>query len=479
MEYLMKFIKFCGTLLYFCLLFLHSDCTLIDYVEEACYGNGHVDILQPTCPAGEVIYPKDIYTYCKRIETNCPFISYDGIRNETYCCRYVNETEDCGMRYFGVDQGLEHYRKFTGEDIGSLQVAWNDTDSVCDQSIFFSKTHYMRMTYNCIKSSQIVSMCNSSASGDQLFLWNDGYPNSDGGCGLTSGCQCTIQSTGGSGIQIDALDIRFAINESTGLCSQRLYVIDGSDVSDIACDDVNLFERRILYSSLTDTIQLRYDNTYDGSNGNFWILLQATDSSQTVTITCSEVLLTNTEYNCGENFTIISPATEPTTTDTVTTNSEPYSTSMPTTTPSSYTSKSTLPVTVLLTSTPNSDGTVPTDVTIPTDPTDVTDLTDVTNPTDALVTKVTSSSSYTSTSSSPGVSQPSESTEEKSASKGPVIGAIIGVVAALAAAGLIGYTIWRKKFKGKGKVSPEDEYTDLFDSGAVNSQPPESYRPLP
>ena len=29
------------------------------------------------------------------------------------------------------------------------------------------------------------------------------------------------------------------------------------------------------------------------------------------------------------------------------------------------------------------------------------------------------------------------------------------------------------------QVSPEDEYTDLFDTGAVNSQPPESYRPLP
>ncbi|VDI03360.1 Hypothetical predicted protein [Mytilus galloprovincialis] len=460
-----------------------KDCTLIDYVDEACYGNGHVDTLQPTCPAGEVIYPKDIYTYCKRIETNCPHISYDGIRNETYCCRYVNETEDCGMRYYGVDQGLEHYRKFTGESIGSLQVAWNDTDRVCNQSIFFPKTHYMRMTYNCIKSSQIVSMCNSSASGDQLFLWNDGYPNSDGGCGLTSGCQCTIQSTGGSGIQIDALDIRFAINESTGLCSQRLYVIDGSDESDIACDDVNLFERRTLYTSLTDTIQLRYDNTYDGSNGNFWILLLATDNSQTLTITCSEVLLTNTEYNCGENFTIISPETEPTTTDTVTTNSEPDYTSMPTTTPSSSTSKSTHPVTEALTSSLNSDATFPTDATDVTDPTDVTDSTDptdptdVTNPTDAFITKATSSSSNTSTSSSPGVSE--ASTEEKSASKGPVIGAIIGVVAALAAAGLIGYTIWRKKFKGKGKVSPDDEYTDLFDTGAVNSQPPESYRPLP
>lgn len=469
----MKFIKFCGTILCFCLLFLQSDCTLIDKFDEACYGNGNSDFLEPTCPTGEVIYPKDIYTYSKKLETGCPWTSTSAKRNETYCCRYVNETEDCGMRYHGVN-GLEHYRQFTGVDSGSIQVAWNNTNGICNQSIYLPRTNYMRMTYNCIKSSHIVSMCNSSASGDQLFLWNDGYPNSDGGCGLTSGCQCTIQSTGGSGIQFDALDIRFATNESTGICSQRLFVIDGSDESDIACDDVNLFERRTLYTSLTDTIQLRYDNTYDGSNGNFWILLQATDNSQTLTITCSEVILTNTEYNCGENFTIISPATEPTTTDTMTTNSEPDSTSIETTTtPSSSTSKSEPPVTEVFTSTLNSDATYP------------TDPTDVTIQTDSSVTKVTSSSSNTSTGSSPGLSATLASTEanppasEKSASKGPIIGAIIGVVAALAAAGLIGYTVWRKKFKGKGKVSPEDEYTDLFDSGAVNSQPPESYRPLP
>jgi hypothetical protein len=38
--------------------------------------------------------------------------------------------------------------------------------------------------------------------------------------------------------------------------------------------DVNLFERRTLFTSSTDSIQLRYDNTYYGSTGSFWISAQ-------------------------------------------------------------------------------------------------------------------------------------------------------------------------------------------------------------
>ena len=119
-----------------------------------------------------------------------------------------------------------------------------------------------------------MSMCNGSFTGKQVFLWNDGYPYSDGVCNSTSGCKCAIQSSGGSTIQIDALDLRFAQNETTGACAQRLFVIDGNSESDIACDDVNLFERRTLFTSSTDSIQLRYDNTYYGSTGSFWISAQ-------------------------------------------------------------------------------------------------------------------------------------------------------------------------------------------------------------
>ena len=39
---------------------------------------------------------------------------------------------------------------------------------------------------------------------------------------------------------------------------------------------------------------------------------------------------------------------------------------------------------------------------------------------------------------------------EESTSKGPIIGAIIGAVAALA--GLIAYSLWRKKFKPSNQV---------------------------
>lgn len=107
-----------------------------------------------------------------------------------------------------------------------------------------------------------------------MFLWNDGYPKSDGGCASDSGCTCTIQSSGGSKIQIDAFDIRFSTNQTTGKCAQRIVLTDGGAESDIACDDINIFERRTLFTSVSDAITLRYDNTFDGSGGNFWISIQ-------------------------------------------------------------------------------------------------------------------------------------------------------------------------------------------------------------
>lgn len=127
-------------------------------------------------------------------------------------------------------------------------------------------------------------MCNGSFTGNPVFLWNDGYPNSEGDCNSTSGCKCAIKSSGGSIIQIDALDLRFARNETTGSCAQRLFVIDGHLESDIACDDVNLFERRTLFTSSTDSIQLRYDNTYHGSTGNFWISAQGIFSEKCISL---------------------------------------------------------------------------------------------------------------------------------------------------------------------------------------------------
>lgn len=72
------------------------------------------------------------------------------------CCRYVNETEDCGMRYYGQESpALEHYRKFTGENSAALQVAWNNTLYVCNQTEYYHRTHYMRLGYNCINSKKL------------------------------------------------------------------------------------------------------------------------------------------------------------------------------------------------------------------------------------------------------------------------------------------------------------------------------------
>ncbi|KAL3882175.1 hypothetical protein ACJMK2_028543, partial [Sinanodonta woodiana] len=66
-------------------------------VDEACYGSHQDDYVKPVCPAGHVIYVSDVYTYAKKKSTGCREESSSFFHNETYCCQYVNDTEDCGM----------------------------------------------------------------------------------------------------------------------------------------------------------------------------------------------------------------------------------------------------------------------------------------------------------------------------------------------------------------------------------------------
>ncbi|XP_061193715.1 papilin-like [Saccostrea echinata] len=285
------------------------SCTqcLSTYTFQACYGNGFEDYMKPSCPQGQKIYVYDVYTYSKRKDRNCPAISYATNRNITYCCNYVNETEDCGKRYYGtaVPYEHEHYSRCSGRQncLQGVQVSWNYTSDVCDSNIFMERSNYMKMWYNCLPDSDVISISNASQTAQSIFLSSAGYPLEMSPCGTTSGATCKVTASRDSTIRITGFDLQFS--ENSGVCKQRLFITDGASTTDVACDDVNNFARTTLYTSNSSSIDIRLDNTDTSTAGKFWIQVEATNSSEQVTVICQN---STPAVSCNDTFTILNPA---------------------------------------------------------------------------------------------------------------------------------------------------------------------------
>ncbi|XP_076079154.1 uncharacterized protein LOC143049379 [Mytilus galloprovincialis] len=277
--------------------------TLVTNVSEECMGNTHSNFLFPSCFSGQVMYVYDVYSYAKTLDSGCPQIQISNVNVSDGCCAYYNASEDCGMRYYGPNGDLTTYSDCTGSVSCQKPVGWNDTIKECNQSVFLPQTNYMQLNYHCIEEIQICSICSCTVSGTSLYIWNGEYPNAVNDCSLTSGCSCSITSSGSSRIQLIAFDIRFKINSTSGDCAQRLHIQDGESEFDIACDDDNAFKKRTVYISTSNDIKLRLDNSLEGSNGYFWIQVQAFESIDTLTLHCGKE---NATYSCNDNFTIIS-----------------------------------------------------------------------------------------------------------------------------------------------------------------------------
>lgn len=125
----------------------------LEQVFEACYGVTTDDFLDPVCNISEVLYIRDVFTYAKPRSYGCPQESTPTNRNDSFCCRYNNDTTDCGWRYYGESyyKGV-HYTNCVGRLKCTIQVAWNRTELNCDPHIYMSKSNYMRQFYHCIKS---------------------------------------------------------------------------------------------------------------------------------------------------------------------------------------------------------------------------------------------------------------------------------------------------------------------------------------
>lgn len=124
-----------------------------EQVFEACYGVTADDFLEPVCNISEVLYIRDVFTYAKPHSYGCPQESTPTNRNDSFCCRYNNDTTDCGWRYYGESYYKgSHYTNCVGRLKCTIRVAWNGTGQNCDWHIYMSKSNYMRQFYHCIKS---------------------------------------------------------------------------------------------------------------------------------------------------------------------------------------------------------------------------------------------------------------------------------------------------------------------------------------
>lgn len=122
--------------------------------------------------------------------------------------------------------------------------------------------------------SLISNICHASVNtGNQLYVWNDGYPATSADCAASSGCVCSVSASKGSSIHVELLDLRLQ-EAANGTCYQRLVISEGALETSINCDKKNEFSLTSIYTSQSDSLSIRYDNTHAGSGGNFWISLQ-------------------------------------------------------------------------------------------------------------------------------------------------------------------------------------------------------------
>lgn len=128
--------------------------------------------------------------------------------------------------------------------------------------------------YNSFPDSAVQSINNATFTAQSVFLSSEGYPLEMSSCGTTSGATCEVTASGTSTIRITGFDLQFS--ESSAECKQRLLITDNTSICDIACDDINDFARTTLYTSRSNSISIRLDNTATSGGGKFWIHLEGT-----------------------------------------------------------------------------------------------------------------------------------------------------------------------------------------------------------
>ncbi|KAK3605173.1 hypothetical protein CHS0354_012978 [Potamilus streckersoni] len=273
----------------------------IEHTSTMCVPNNtYAQLYELSCPDERVIQVLHVYLFAKRTLSGCKGVSAS---TRPDCCTY--DDEDCAISY---TQDYSRYFQCNGKQSCYVTVASIVTDRHCDPG-YIDTTHYMNIVYDCIKESRIGAIDSdkpvgpiSPVPGGSVYISNYGYKEGIAISACQTGGVCDVHTTLGF-IQIIALDIRFSF-DIQGKCVQRLVVKDGENEKSITCYDNNNFEARILYTSKTNNISFRLDNTYLEQGGMFWIKLTATEVSASLRMNCGPQVPV---YNCGDSLPISEP----------------------------------------------------------------------------------------------------------------------------------------------------------------------------
>ena len=130
----------------------------------ACYGIlGLQNFLQPSCPGGQKIAVRAVYSMAKYKSSGCPQ-EQTPANNSATCC--VFDQDDCSYLY---DSGSyrSYYQVCNGKTSCLIQVSWIQTPASCNRSLYIERTHYMKMDYYCISGS-----CYFNYLSRWTFYWN-------------------------------------------------------------------------------------------------------------------------------------------------------------------------------------------------------------------------------------------------------------------------------------------------------------------
>ena len=88
---------------------------------------------------------------CKRLTSECPQLQTSEMIVAPECCSYTDDTDNCGMRFYGPNSDMTTYTDCSGVMSCVKTVSWNDTLQECNQSVYLPQTNFMRMMYHCIE----------------------------------------------------------------------------------------------------------------------------------------------------------------------------------------------------------------------------------------------------------------------------------------------------------------------------------------
>ncbi|XP_062596292.1 uncharacterized protein LOC134257716 [Saccostrea cucullata] len=260
------------------LIFIGTQASMELKNLTACYGiTGLANFLQPSCPGGQKIAVRALYTLAKYKSSGCPQEQTTSAIDPS-CCEY--DVNDCSY-FYDLGSYRAYYQSCNGESSCTIPVSWIDLPTYCNKSVYIERTHYMKMDYYCI-SDQALDPCSDLTTTDSpAFFWNAGFP-SEMTSAITS-CSCSIELSCETTVQITALDLNF---KDVGNCKQSMEITDDSLSVTLDCSSNNDYLPKVLYTSSGHFITINFVNNLGTTGGKFFIQIQGLNPTGQITLSC-------------------------------------------------------------------------------------------------------------------------------------------------------------------------------------------------